>query len=66
MLVLTRKVREVIVIPELNLTLTVLEIHSDRVRLGVSAPLEVKVHRAEVWRRILGDAKEAEKAGVPV
>ena len=48
MLVLTRKVGEKIVVPQCQLTVTVLEITSSRVRLGVSAPAGVAVHREEV------------------
>lgn len=52
MLVLTRKAREELVIPESDLVITVLEIHGDRVRLGFSAPSNVRVYRQEVWQRI--------------
>ena len=47
MLVLTRKVGERIVIGE-NITVTVVEIQKGRVRLAVSAPREISVHREEV------------------
>lgn len=49
MLVLSRKVGEQIVIPPCQLTMTVLEIQSDKVRLGIAAPREVPVLREEVW-----------------
>ena len=52
MLVLSRKCGEKIVIPELGIELTVLEIRGDRIRLGINAPESVKVHREEVWQRI--------------
>jgi carbon storage regulator len=52
MLVLSRKCGEKIVIPEQNITLTVLEIRGDRIRLGITAPADVPVHRQEVWERI--------------
>ncbi len=52
MLVLSRKCGEKIVIPDQNITLTVLEIRGDRIRLGISAPANVPVHRQEVWQRI--------------
>jgi carbon storage regulator len=62
MLVLTRKVGEQIVVPECQLTLTVLGIVGSRVRLGVSAPREMTVHRQEVQNRTVSDANPA--AGV--
>jgi carbon storage regulator len=52
MLVLSRKVGESIVVPGCRLVLTVLELERGRVRLGVSAPSDVPVHRQEVWERI--------------
>jgi len=52
MLVLSRKTGEKIVIPDLGIELTVLEVRGDRIRLGISAPDNVKVHREEVWQRI--------------
>jgi carbon storage regulator len=51
MLVLSRKVKEEIVVPQCQLTVTVLEISGSRVRLGISAPAGVAVHRREVWQR---------------
>jgi carbon storage regulator len=52
MLVLTRKIGERILVPQCQLSVTVLEITASRVRLGVSAPAEVAVHREEVEKRI--------------
>ena len=51
MLVLSRKAGEKIVVPECELTVTVLEIAGGRARLGISAPADVAVHREEVWQR---------------
>lgn len=50
MLVLSRKIGERIVIGE-NVTVMVLEVNGQRVRLGVVAPDDVPVHRAEVFQR---------------
>ena len=47
MLVLSRTKGEQIVINE-NVTITVVEIRGDKVRLGIDAPAEVSVHRLEV------------------
>jgi carbon storage regulator len=52
MLVLTRKTGERIVVPRYQITMTVLEIAGSRVRLGITAPADVVVHRDEVWQRI--------------
>ena len=51
MLVLSRKKSEQIVINE-DITITVVEIRGDKVRLGIEAPKEVPVHRQEVFDAI--------------
>ena len=51
MLVLTRKKNESIVINN-DITIVVVEIRGDKVRLGVEAPKEVPVHRREVYDAI--------------
>ena len=51
MLVLSRKKDEKIVIGD-SITLMVIEIRGDKVRLGVEAPREVPVHRREVYDAI--------------
>ncbi len=53
MLVLTRKVGEQVVVPQCHLTLTILDATPSRVRLGISAPANLVVHRGEVRERIL-------------
>jgi carbon storage regulator len=55
MLILTRRVGESVMIGD-KITVTVLEVKGNQVRLGVGAPKEVTVHREEVYRRV-----EAEK-----
>jgi carbon storage regulator len=52
MLVLTRKCGEKIVLPDLNITITVVEVRGDQVRLGLQAPDNISIHREEVWKRI--------------
>lgn len=52
LLVLTRKVGESILLPDLGVTVTVIAAEGNRVRLGIEAPREVKVHREEVWHQI--------------
>ena len=51
MLVLSRKKDECIVINN-DITIVVVEIRGDKVRLGVEAPKEVPVHRREVFEAI--------------
>jgi len=51
MLVLSRKQGERIVVPEYQLTVTVLDISRSRVRVGISAPPNISVHRAEIVER---------------
>jgi len=61
MLVLSRKKNESIVINN-EITIVVVEIRGDKVRLGVEAPKEVPVHRREVYDAIKRavDANNAE------
>ena len=67
MLVLSRKKNESIVINN-DITIVVVEIRGDKVRLGVEAPKEVPVHRREVYEAIMraeaqGGAKETDTVG---
>jgi carbon storage regulator len=55
MLVLSRKKNESIVINN-DITIVVVEIRGDKVRLGVEAPKEVPVHRREVYEAIKRNA----------
>lgn len=50
MLILTRKVEQAIVIQG-NILVTVLRVERDRVKLGITAPLDVTVLRAELLER---------------
>ena len=51
MLVLSRRQGESIVIGD-NITVTIMAVAGGRVKIGVSAPAEVPVHRDEVYQRI--------------
>jgi carbon storage regulator len=51
MLVLSRKKNESIIIND-NITVTVIEIRGDKIRLGIEAPKDVTVHRREVYEAI--------------
>jgi carbon storage regulator len=62
MLVLSRKKNESIVIND-DITIVVVEIRGDKVRLGVEAPKEVPVHRREVYDAIKRNEAASENAG---
>lgn len=64
MLVLSRKKNESIVINN-DITVTVVEIRGDKVRLGIVAPKEVPVHRQEVFDAIHGKSGAEAKAPAP-
>jgi carbon storage regulator len=59
MLVLSRKKNESIVINN-DITVTVVEIRGDKVRLGIVAPKEVPVHRQEVYDAIHGKSGDTD------
>ncbi len=52
MLILTRRCAESLVVGEGEITITVLGIKGNQVRIGVNAPKEVSVHREEIYQRI--------------
>lgn len=58
MLILTRRVAESIMIGD-NITVKVLGVKGNQVRIGVNAPKEVAVHREEVYRRIQAEKEQA-------
>ncbi len=59
MLILTRRVGETLMIGD-DVTVTVLGVKGNQVRVGVDAPKEVAVHREEIYERI---QKEQENSG---
>ena len=69
MLILTRRVGESVVIGE-DVTVTVLGVKGNQVRIGINAPKTVSVHREEIFDRIKSgrgadDAASDEPPGVP-
>ncbi len=58
MLVLSRKKNESIIIND-DITVVVVEIRGDKVRLGIEAPKEVPVHRHEVYEAIRRSEQQA-------
>lgn len=66
MLILTRRVGETLMVGD-DVTVTVLGVKGNQVRIGVNAPKDVSVHREEIYQRIQrekaagADAGEAEE-----
>lgn len=61
MLILTRRVGETVVIGD-DVTVTVLGVKGNQVRLGVNAPREVAVHREEIFERIKRERSDESQA----
>ena len=56
MLVLSRMVGQEIVVPDCSLIFSILEVRGNRIRLGITAPAEVRVYRREVWEHAQANA----------
>ena len=60
MLVLSRHRDESIIIGD-DIVITVVDIRGDKVRLGIAAPIEISVHRQEVYEAIQRENKQASR-----
>ncbi|GAA1137874.1 carbon storage regulator CsrA [Nocardioides aquiterrae] len=58
MLVLSRRAGESVVLGE-DITITVLEVRGDVVRVGIDAPRSLKVHRAELLEQLEQENRQA-------
>ena len=59
MLILTRRVGEVLVIGD-DIRVTVLDIKGNQVRIGTEAPRDVDIHREEIYNRIQEEKSAAQ------
>lgn len=62
MLILTRRVGETLMVGD-EITVTVLGVKGNQVRLGVNAPRDVSVHREEIYQRIQQEKTDVDEGG---
>ena len=65
MLILSRKINEKIMIGD-DISISIIEVRGDQVRIGVDAPKNVKVYRQEVYDAIKAENKAASESNVKI
>ena len=65
MLILSRKINEKVVIGD-DITVSIIEVRGDQVRLGIDAPKKVKVFRQEVFDAIKAENRAASESAAVI